>query len=170
MLHAYPHILVNKDTIVFDNLSYRCAIGRSDFSLNKKEGDGCTPVGVFPLRECWYRADRLKAPKTGLPLREIHEDDGWCDDPESKDYNQRVKSPYNFSYEKLWREDHVYDLIVPIGYNDDPVVLGKGSAIFLHAAAPDYAPTEGCITLALPDLLALLRHLDTDSVIEIKPS
>ncbi len=53
----------------------------------------------------------------------------------------------------LWRADHVYDLIVPLGYNDDPVVPGKGSAIFMHVAKPDYAPTEGCVALALPDLL-----------------
>jgi L,D-peptidoglycan transpeptidase YkuD (ErfK/YbiS/YcfS/YnhG family) len=185
--------------LFFSGKTYYCAVGKSGFSDHKKESDGCTPLGIFPLRECWYRADRMPKPKTGLPLRIIHEDDGWCDDAENGEYNRHVKinpppgrgregwgsnvktqktpslilplpGGENFSHEHLWRKDHIYDLIVPIGYNDDPVVPGKGSAIFLHIATPDYVPTEGCVALAKEDLLAILPHLDTNSVIEIRQS
>ena len=141
-------ILVRQNLLTYGKLKFRCAIGKSGFSDHKKEGDYyCTPLGIFALRECWYRADRLAAPKTGLPLRVIKEDDGWCDDPKSKAYNKPIKRPYKFSHEQLWREDHVYDLIVPLGYNDNPVIPGKGSAIFLHLAHEDYRATEGCVAL-----------------------
>jgi len=150
-----------------DEKIYPCAIGKSGFSKNKKEGDGGTPVGVFPLRECWYRADRMPAPQTALHLRVIGKDDGWCDDPNSPDYNRHIKRPYAFSHEALWRDDHAYDVIVPLGYNDNPVIFGKGSAIFLHVAKGGYTPTEGCVALALPDLLAVLSQLAVPAFIEI---
>ena len=147
---------------------YRCAIGKGGFTNNKKEGDGATPLGTFLLRECWYRADRMDVPQTDLPLKIIEEDDGWCDDPTSAEYNVAIKLPYPASHEKLWRESAVYDLIIPIGYNDAPVEAGKGSAIFLHLAHDDYRPTEGCVALEKSDLLAILPHLAVGSVIDIK--
>lgn len=161
-------ITVIGNQLVFTGKIYRCAHGRGGFSADKKEGDGCTPLGVFPLRECWYRADRMVAPVTALPLKIIHEDDSWCDDPKSPDYNHHVKLPFAFSHEKLFRDDHVYDLIVPIGYNDDPVIPGLGSAIFMHLAHDDYHPTEGCIALAKSDLLAILPVIELHTTIEIK--
>lgn len=163
-------ITVIGNQLQFGGNSYRCAIGKGGFSANKKEGDGCTPLGVFPLRECWYRADRIAAPETGLSTNIIREDDGWCDDPKSRVYNRHVKLPLSggISAERLWHDDHVYDLIIPIGYNDASPVPGKGSAIFLHVAKQDYAPTEGCVALAEKDLLALLVHVHTGTSIEIK--
>jgi L,D-peptidoglycan transpeptidase YkuD (ErfK/YbiS/YcfS/YnhG family) len=161
-------IVVSGNRLIFGDKTYRCAIGRSGFSADKKEGDGATPLGIFQLRECWYRADRIAAPTTKLPLRIIGENDGWCDDPKSPNYNKHVKLPYNFSHERLFRDDAVYDIIAPIGYNDDPAVSGKGSAIFLHLAHGDYRPTEGCIALAKPDFLAILRDIDTNTTLEIK--
>ena len=302
-------LFVKNNTLTFNGTNYRCAIGKGGFSTNKREGDGCTPVGTYGLRECWYRLDRLPPPQTGLPLKVIHENDGWCDDAESADYNKHVKLPlplgegwgegpssyhytkpelitrsrellhnsttpeqklwailrnrqmngYKFrrqhtiapyiadfyceelkliieldgdshateegiikdarrtafleqsgyrimrfsnhdmrdnfegiadsifsftdgkraltpalsqgereySFENLWRTDHVYDLIIPLGYNDAPITPGKGSAIFMHIAKPDYAPTEGCVALALIDLLAILPHLSTKTQITI---
>ena len=56
----------------------------------------------------------------------------------------------------MWRSDALYDVIGVLGWNDAPVARNRGSAIFLHVARPDYAPTEGCVALALPDLLELL--------------
>ncbi len=162
------NLVVRGNQLSFRGKTYRCAYGRGGFSADKKEGDGATPLGTFTLRECWYRADRLGAPVTKLPLKVIQETDGWCDDPKSPDYNKHVKLPFAPSHEKLWHDDHVYDLIVPIGYNDDPAVSGKGSAIFLHLAHDDYKPTEGCIALAKPDFLAILRDIDTSTTIEIK--
>jgi L,D-peptidoglycan transpeptidase YkuD (ErfK/YbiS/YcfS/YnhG family) len=92
---------------------------------------------------------------------------GWCDDPDSASYNQLVDLPFPGSHEKLWRDDHIYDLIITLGYNDDPVVPDRGSAIFLHVARPDYSPTEGCVAAALPDLLALMELARPGDVLAI---
>jgi L,D-peptidoglycan transpeptidase YkuD (ErfK/YbiS/YcfS/YnhG family) len=150
--------------------TYRCAIGKNGFTTNKREGDNCTPIGLWKLRECWWRADKLASPpQISLPLRETAPDDGWCDAPADSLYNRPVKLPYVASHEKMWREDDVYDVVVPLGYNDDPVEPGKGSAIFMHVARPGYEGTEGCIALALDDLLEILAQLDGDSQMEIMP-
>ena len=169
-MQSDPAIVVIGNQLHFQGKTYRCAIGKSGFSAHKKEGDGCTPLGIFLLRECWYRVDRLSAPKTGLPLRIIHKNDGWCDDPKAQEYNRPVQLPFAPSHEKLWRDDHAYDLIIPIGYNDDPVAAGAGSAIFMHVAHADYRGTEGCIALALQDLLAILPHLGITDRIDIRNS
>lgn len=135
-----------------------CAIGRGGIHQTKTEGDGVTPVGDWPLRHVYYRADRLeRLPKTMLPLTAIAPDDGWCDAPDDPNYNRPVKKPYAASHEDMWREDHLYDLVVVLGHNDDPPVPGAGSAIFLHVARPDYSPTEGCVALPRDILLTLLK-------------
>jgi L,D-peptidoglycan transpeptidase YkuD (ErfK/YbiS/YcfS/YnhG family) len=160
-------IRVAGNRLFFNNHEFRCATGKGGFSAAKREGDGCTPVGTFGLRECWYRSDRVPAPATGLPLNVIRQDDGWSDDAKSPEYNTHVTLPYRPSHEKLWRDDHVYNLIIPMGYNDNPVVAGLGSAIFMHLAHPDYRPTEGCVALQHADLLAILPGIDTNTLIEI---
>lgn len=137
----------------------RAVLGRSGIVAEKREGDGGTPSGCFALRELWYRPDRLTLPEAGLPIRAIAEQDGWSDDPRDPAYNRPVRLPHPFSHERLWRDDGLYDLIVPLGYNDDPPVAGKGSAIFLHCARPDWGTTEGCVALAHTDLLGLLPLL-----------
>ncbi|KZD12845.1 L,D-transpeptidase family protein [Oceanibaculum pacificum] len=142
---------------------YLCALGKSGLVRTKQEGDGGTPIGVWPLRRLFYRADRLALPETGLPLHPIDPSHGWCDAPDDAAYNQLVTLPYPASHERMWREDGLYDLVVELGYNDDPVVPGGGSAIFLHAARPGYLPTEGCVALAQADLLAVLRSCRADS-------
>ena len=161
-------ICVSGDNLTAAGKRYRCAIGKGGFSNDKKEGDGCTPLGTFALRECWFRLDRLPRPETILPLKVICESDGWSDDPKSAEYNKHIKRPYSHSHEQLWRSDHVYDLVIPLGYNDDPVVAGKGSAIFLHVVKDNYAPTEGCVALALEDLLEVLLHLEAQTYIKIE--
>jgi len=149
--------------------SYPCVLGRNGVTIDKREGDLKTPVGDFPLRRIYYRADREDAPQTGLPLSVISEDDGWCDDPAHDLYNLPVKLPFDASHERLWRDDHVYDLIVEIGWNDDPPVPGRGSAIFLHVARADGRGTEGCVALARGDLLAVLDKIGTGSRIRVQP-
>lgn len=135
----------------------RCALGRGGVRAGKCEGDGATPAGAFPLREVWYRPDRASPPpSTALRLRTIGAADGWCDDPRDPAYNRPVRLPYAGRHERLWREDSLYDVLAVIGYNDDPPEPYRGSAIFLHLARPGLAATEGCVALALPDLLALL--------------
>jgi L,D-peptidoglycan transpeptidase YkuD (ErfK/YbiS/YcfS/YnhG family) len=148
--------------------SYRATIGKAGVSADKREGDGKTPRGRFNLRGCYFRPDRVtRAPQTALPIQELSRHDGWCDDPNHPLYNQFVKLPFNASHEKLWRHDHAYDFIVPLGYNDDPVVAGKGSAIFLHLAQPDWRATEGCIAIARADMLELLARVGPETVLEV---
>jgi len=137
----------------------RAAIGPAGIAVKGGEGDGITPRGRFAVREIFYRADRIAAPRTSLPLRRIAPDDGWCDAPSDPNYNRLVKLPYPASAEHMWRDDHLYDLVAVLGYNDDPVVAGKGSAIFLHLAKPDYSPTQGCVALATGDLLEAIEQL-----------
>ncbi len=141
----------------------RCALGRGGIGAKEGEGDGVTPTGCYPLRAVMIRSDRIALPQTGLPVSKICDTDGWCDDPESPDYNKRIRLPHPANYEELWRNDALYDVIVEIGYNDDPVVAGKGSAIFIHIARPGYTSTEGCVALALEDLLELLAGCDENS-------
>jgi L,D-peptidoglycan transpeptidase YkuD (ErfK/YbiS/YcfS/YnhG family) len=135
----------------------------------KREGDGASPIGVWPMRRVLYRPDKGPAPHTGLPVQALAPDDGWCDAPADPNYNRPVKLPYAASAEPMWRDDDVYDIVVILGHNDDPVVPGLGSAIFLHLARPDYSPTAGCVALArgnLEDLLALAKPGDA---LEITP-
>ena len=140
--------------------SFRCALGRNGVipASAKQEGDGATPAGRWPLREVYYRADRLTLPSLAFPVHALNPDDGWCDDPTDAHYNRHIRHPTPARAEHLWREDHLYDVIVVLGYNDAPISSGKGSAIFLHAAPPDFSPSAGCVTLALKDLLHVLAE------------
>lgn len=147
----------------------RCALGRGGVRVDKREGDGATPAGAFPLRRLLFRADRLERPVTGLPTEAIRADDGWCDDPRSPSYNRPVRLPFSASHEKLWRDDALYDLVAVIGHNDDPPVPGMGSAIFLHVAKSDWGPTEGCVALTRDDLLRLIAACDETTSIRILP-
>lgn len=146
---------------------FKCALGRSGIVQHKREGDGATPAGTFPLRELLYRPDRISKPASNLPIRALSPDEGWCDAPDDLNYNRPVQLPYRASAETLWREDGVYDLIVVIGYNDAPPQPGLGSAIFLHCAAPGLAPTEGCVALAANDLTAVISMLAPGSAIQV---
>lgn len=120
------------------------------------------------MRGLWYRPDREPKPQTALPVRAIQPEDGWCDDPAHPFYNRPVKLPFAASHEQMWREDHCYDLVLELGYNDRPVVPGKGSAIFLHLAREGYAPTEGCIALSRDDFHTLLSRLDSSSIVTVR--
>ncbi|MDR3507707.1 MAG: L,D-transpeptidase family protein [Caulobacteraceae bacterium] len=147
-----------------------CALGRSGVieATDKREGDGASPLGVWPIRRLLFRPDRGAAPVTALPTLAIAPDDGWCDAPEDPAYNQPVKRPYPASSEALWRDDGVYDLIAILAHNDDPPIPGLGSAIFLHLARDGYAPTEGCVALNRADLEDLLRLVQPGSAIAIR--
>jgi L,D-peptidoglycan transpeptidase YkuD (ErfK/YbiS/YcfS/YnhG family) len=142
--------------LMLRNQVFRAALGRAGVSIHKAEGDGATPAGVLKLRRVLYRLDRLPAPDCAVPIEPIGETDGWCDDTSHRDYNRPVRLPHEARCEELWRQDRLYDVIGVLGWNDAPVERGLGSAIFLHVAQPDYGPTEGCVALALPDLLQVL--------------
>ncbi len=138
------------------SVQFPCVLGRGGRRARKREGDGATPVGIWPMREARYRNDRIARPVTRLPVSPISPHDGWCDDPRDRNYNRPVRLPYPAGHERLWRDDHLYDLVVVLGYNDGPRIRGRGSAIFMHLAAPDFAPTAGCIALREADLRKLL--------------
>lgn len=150
-------LIVSVDgTAVWRNASCRCAVGRGGVRANKREGDGATPEGSFPLLEVLYRKDRLDLPNTRLRAAALASEDGWCDDPRHPAYNTKVKLPHPAGCEALWRDDGLYDLMAITGHNADPVVPGAGSAIFVHVAGAGYPPTEGCVAFALPDLQRIL--------------
>jgi len=142
--------------LIWRGQTIRASLGKGGLKLHKEEGDSATPIGTLPLRRVLYRADRVKPPRCVVPMEPIGPTDGWCDDPTHRDYNRFVRLPHDARHEELWRRDDVYDVIGVLGWNDQPVVKHRGSAIFLHVARPDFAPTEGCVALALPDLVRLL--------------
>ncbi len=147
--------------------SAAAAVGRDGVKADKHEGDGATPAGTYPLVSILYRPDRIAPPLSGLPVKPLAPSDGWVDEPSDANYNRPVSLPYPASAERMWREDELYDALVVIGYNMEPVVPGAGSAIFLHIATPDFAPTAGCIAVKRKILLGLLPLLGPRSRIAI---
>ena len=147
----------------------QCALGREGVipAEDKREGDGASPLGVWPIRRVIYRPDREAPPQTALPVEAMGPDDGWCDAPSDPNYNRPVKLPYAASAEQMWREDDIYDIVVVLGHNDDPVRPAMGSAIFLHLAKEGYPGTEGCVALAAHDMRRLLELAQLDSVVAI---
>lgn len=140
------------------NFEARCALGRGGVvaAEAKREGDGATPAGLWPMRRVLYRPDREQPPLTALPVAALAPNNGWCDAPGDPAYNAPVTHPYQASAERLWRDDSVYDLIVVLGFNDDPVRAGAGSAIFLHLAQPDWRATDGCVAVDRDTMLRVL--------------
>lgn len=136
-----------------------CALGRGGVRARKREGDGATPAGRWAVSQVLWRADRVRRPLTWLPVHPIAIYDGWCDEPSDRNYNRRVRHPYPASAERLWRNDHLYDVLVVVDYNICPRRRRLGSAIFLHIARPDFGPTEGCIAMADCDLRKLLARI-----------
>ncbi|MFZ4124994.1 MAG: L,D-transpeptidase family protein [Rickettsiales bacterium] len=162
-------IVCNGKKLTLEGREYACVIGRHGMTQDKREGDLATPIGKFQLRACYYRPDRITPPPiTQLPLIALSPNDGWCDDPKHELYNKPVKLPFDASHEKLWREDHAYDIIVPLGYNDEPIIAGKGSAIFWHLAQPDWRGTEGCVAIERDAMLEILRFCSTNTVMVIE--
>ncbi|MET3664228.1 L,D-transpeptidase family protein [Caulobacter sp. 1776] len=148
----------------------RCAIGKAGVIAggDKREGDNKSPLGTWVLREVRYRPDVYPdGPTTALPVRATRPEDGWCDAPGDPNYNRPVALPYPASAERMWRDDHVYDLVVILGHNDDPPVPGLGSAIFMHLARDGYPGTEGCVALARSDIEAVLAAAKPGDAIEI---
>jgi L,D-peptidoglycan transpeptidase YkuD (ErfK/YbiS/YcfS/YnhG family) len=160
-------------TLRFAGQTYPCMVGRMGVTAEKYEGDGCTPVGRFHLREVRYRPDVFAAaPATRLPCFAARQSDGWCDDPSDPNYNRLVTLPYANDCEQMWHTtDHLYDLLAVIGYNDSPVQVGRGSAIFLHVmrpAADGHQWTAGCVSLELPNLKAVLAACTPRTQIDIR--
>jgi L,D-peptidoglycan transpeptidase YkuD (ErfK/YbiS/YcfS/YnhG family) len=148
--------------------SAAAAVGRAGVKADKREGDGATPAGTYPLVSVLYRKDRMAPPASHLPVRPLAPNDGWVDEPTDPRYNRLVELPYPASAEEMWREDELYDVLIVIGYNMEPVIPGAGSAIFLHVATPDFAPTAGCVAITKEVLLGLIALLGPGSTITIR--
>jgi L,D-peptidoglycan transpeptidase YkuD (ErfK/YbiS/YcfS/YnhG family) len=146
----------------------RAAVGAAGVSSAKHEGDKATPAGTFPLPFGMYRQDRIKLPDTSLPMTAMREAHAWVDDPNDPKYNQLVELPYPAHVEEMWREDGIYDFLVVVGYNMNPTQSGAGSAIFLHIARSNFAPTEGCIAIERSALLNLIPFLGPASTLTIR--
>ena len=145
--------------LVAGPLALPVALGRGGIRANKREGDGGTPRGTFRLRRLWWRADRLPRPRTQLPVRPIRTDDGWCEDPHDRHYNQPVRLPPDRPGDRLRRADRLYDLIIELDHNTRPRIAGRGSAVFVHVARPGFAPTAGCVALKPDALRRLLARI-----------
>jgi L,D-peptidoglycan transpeptidase YkuD (ErfK/YbiS/YcfS/YnhG family) len=168
--HVIPDTFnARKGRITGPLLEEPCALGRAGvIAQNEKtEGDGKSPIGSYPLRQVFYRPDRVSFPVSALPVTALSPELGWCDDPTHARYNKLVRLPFGASHEKLWRDDAIYDLIMVIGHNDDPVVTKKGSAVFVHVARDGFTPTEGCVALARPAMQSLLRLIQPDDKFKI---
>ena len=156
----------NKGTLRLDDYILKCSIGKNGIISKKKEGDKCTPRGIFTLGKLYYRADRVKKPTTKIPTKIIKKNMGWCDDDTSRFYNREIKINKRVKHEKLYRNDNIYDYLIVINYNTKNTRLGKGSAIFLHLTK-NYKKTEGCIALKEKDFLIILNLITKNTRIKI---
>jgi L,D-peptidoglycan transpeptidase YkuD (ErfK/YbiS/YcfS/YnhG family) len=150
-----------------DGWTVPVALGRGGILANKREGDGGTPKGTYHPLQLWWRADRHPRPRTYLPVRPIRREDAWCEDPRDRHYNQPIRLIRDQPGDRLMREDHLYDFIVEIDHNAGPRVAGRGSAVFLHLARPNFSPTAGCVSMTKSAMLRLLRRMGPPTKIMI---
>ena len=161
-------IIINKFGLIkYKNFKFRCALGKAGMGEKKREGDNVTPTGTFKIVKIYYRSDRIKKISSKFRAIEITKNMGWCDDPNSKNYNQLINLPSKYGHEKLFKKNNIYDIIVVLNYNMKPVVKNKGSAIFIHVAKKNYQPTQGCIALKKNDLLKILSKINKNIKIKI---
>ena len=161
-------IIINKfGYLKYKNLKFRCALGKAGIGKKKIEGDNITPRGTFNIVKIYYRDDRVKKMSSKFKLIKITKKMGWCDDPNSKDYNQLINLPTKYKYEKLYRKDNVYDLLIVLNYNISPTIKKKGSAIFIHVARKNYKKTAGCIALKKNHLTKLIKTINKDTKVII---
>jgi L,D-peptidoglycan transpeptidase YkuD (ErfK/YbiS/YcfS/YnhG family) len=142
-------------------------LGRTGIAADKREGDGATPRGRFALVRLWWRADRGARPQTPLPARRIDRALAWCENPADRRYNRPFRRSAREPGDRLWRDDHLYDLVIELSHNTRPRVAGRGSAVFIHVARPDRSATAGCVALDAKDLRRLLGRLGPQTRIEI---
>ena len=159
-------IIIEKDTLLYDEFKFKCSIGKNGKTTKKIEGDNKTPKGLYALGPLYYRKDRLPKLSTKLKKIEIMKNFGWCDDVKSKFYNKPIKTNINVRHEKLYRNDKKYDLLIPIEYNFKRPKKNKGSAIFLHLTS-NYKKTQGCVAIKEKDMLILLNLINKKTKIKI---
>ena len=151
------HIKINKKYLSLGDYKVKCAIGKRGISNKKKEGDLTTPKGVYRIKGIFYRKDKIKKLKSIIKKKVIKKSMGWCDDPKSKDYNKLIKYPFKYNSEKLFRSDNIYDIVVVLDFNMNPIKKNKGSAIFIHVAKKNLSPTKGCVAIKKKELKKIVR-------------
>jgi L,D-peptidoglycan transpeptidase YkuD (ErfK/YbiS/YcfS/YnhG family) len=161
------NIKLKKKFLYFGEYRIKCAIGKRGITIKKFEDDNKTPAGVFKFKSIFYRKDRISIIKSKLPKIVIKKNMGWCDDQNSKFYNRLIKFPFSFSAEKLWCSENIYDVVIIINYNMNPIIKKKGSAIFLHIAKKNYTPTRGCIAISKKDIVLLISKIDINTKLQI---
>ena len=159
------NIKLKNNYLYYLNNKIKCAIGKKGLTNNKKEGDLKTPKGNFKLIKIFYRKDKVSLIQTSLKKIAIKKDMGWCDDQRSKQYNKLIRFPFKYSAEKLWRKDNIYDIILILNYNLNPVKKNKGSAIFLHICKKNYASTKGCIAINKKNIINLIKNIKNNSML-----
>ncbi len=169
LIRVFQHPLQKSlGLLVAGGITIQCALGRTGTTHNKREGDGATPLGVFSLHRLWFRDDHGPHPLCGLNKRRIRESDGWCDDVRSRRYNRAIRRPFAPSHEIMMRDDYLYDFVIEIGWNLHPIRRGRGSAIFLHLARDNFAPTAGCVAVKSSQIRRLLTLIGPRTRIEIR--
>ena len=161
------HIKINNNYLTYGNYNVKCAVGKRGINLKKREGDLITPKGIFKIKAIYYRKDRVKELKTKIKKIIITKDIGWCDDPKSKYYNKQIKYPFKYKTERLYRADNIYDIILVLDFNYNPIKRNKGSAIFIHVAKRKLSPTKGFVAIKKSELRRLSRLIDKNTVVKI---
>ena len=162
------HILINKRYLTFKQYKVKCAVGKRGIGLKKKEGDLITPIGEFRIKYILYRKDRVKKIQSKLKMVIIKKNMGWCNDPASQKYNRMINLPFSTSYERLFRKENIYDIILVLDYNMNPIKKNKGSAIFIHIAKKNYKKTEGCIAIKKIELLKIIKEIKINTKVKIE--
>jgi L,D-peptidoglycan transpeptidase YkuD (ErfK/YbiS/YcfS/YnhG family) len=153
-------IVINKSGYLkYKNLELKCTLGKAGVGIKKREGDNITPKGTYKILNIYYRKDRIKKISSKLKLIAITKQMGWCDDPDSKYYNKLIKLPTEYSHERFFRKDNVYDLVLALNYNMKPIIKNKGSAIFIHISRQNYKKTSGCVAIKKPHLIKLIKTI-----------
>ena len=161
------HILINNRYLTCKQYKVKCAVGKRGIGLKKKEGDLITPIGQYKIKYILYRKDRIKKIQSKIRKIIINKNMGWCDDPRSKKYNKLVNLPFSDNYEKLFKKENIYDIILVLNYNMSPIRKNKGSAIFIHIAKKNYEKTKGCIAIKKVELLKILKEIKINTRVKI---
>ena len=161
------HILINKKYLTYGQYKVKCALGKRGIGHKKKEGDLITPIGQYKIKFILYRKDRIKKIQSKLKKVIIKKNMGWCDDPNSEKYNKLINLPFNFKYEKLFKKENTYDIILVLNYNMNPIKKNKGSAIFIHVVKKNYRKTKGCIAIGKTQLLKIIKKIKINTEVKI---
>ena len=161
------HIIIKNKSLTYYDYKVKCSVGKRGIGVKKREGDLITPKGTFKITKLLYRKERVRNLKTSLKKNIIYKRMGWCDDARSKSYNKLIKLPFKYSFEKLYRRDNIYDIILVLNFNMNPIKKYKGSAIFIHVAKNNYISTKGCIAIKKKDFIPLLRKINKKTKVRV---